>query len=113
MANPLKPELEIVLDKPYKARLTIDAIMQIEQKLGCGIIKLVTNVQNMDILLQDVVSVLTPALRGGGNDVQEADVKKMVSQVGIIKATEVMANLLVSCLAVDSEENEKGKKDIA
>ena len=33
MANPLKAEVEIVLDKPYKVRLTIDAIMQIEQNL--------------------------------------------------------------------------------
>ena len=92
MANPLKAEVEIVLDKPYKVRLTIDAIMQIEQKLGCGIIKLVTQIQAMDILLQDVVSVLTPALRGGGNNFTE---KGINGDILSTKRAFLMGNALV------------------
>ena len=110
MANPLKAELEVVLDKTYKVRLTIDSIIGIEQKLGIGIIKLVNNLSTMDYSVSDIVAVLTPALRGGGNDVQEADVKKIVSSVGIIKSTEVMSNILVSSLAAE-QEGDIAKKD--
>ena len=110
MANPLKAELEVVLDKTYKVRLTIDSIMGIEQKLGIGIIKLVNNLSTMDYSVSDIVADLTPALRGGGNDVQEADEKKIVASVGIIKSTEVMSNILVSSLAAE-QEGDIAKKD--
>ena len=52
-------------------------------------------------------------IRGGGNNFTEKDVKKIVSEVGIIKTTEVMASMLVSCLSVEDEEKIEVKKDIA
>ena len=110
MANPLKSEIEITLDKVYTARLTIDAIIRIEQKLGVGIIKLVNNLSSMEITISDIISVLTPALRGGGNDLQEDDVKKIIASVGIIKCTEVVSQILVESLAAD-QEGEIAKKD--
>ena len=111
MANPLKAEIDIELDKSYKARLTIDAIMQIEDRLGIGIIKLVNNLQTMEIRVSDIVTVLTPALRGGGNDFQEADVKKIVANTGIIKSTEIMSRLLVESLAAEQEEDAVKKEE--
>ena len=35
----------------------------------------------MEITISDIISVLTPALRGGGNDLQEEDVKKIVENL--------------------------------
>ena len=41
MTNPLKGEIEIELGgQTYKGRLTIDAIIKIEESCNCGIIKL-------------------------------------------------------------------------
>lgn len=105
MTNPLKAQINLDLGgKSYKARLTIDSIIQIEQSTGCGIIKLAQKMSEADIRMMDLISVLTPALRGGGNDLQENDVKKIVSEVGIIDSAKAVAQLLTSSLTADSNE---------
>jgi hypothetical protein len=114
MANPLKAQVDINLGgTDYKARLTIDAIMQIEEKLNCGILKLITRIADSDVRMTDLISVLTPALRGGGNDISEKDVKNIVSDSGIINTTKVVAELLAQSLQVeDQEEDAKKKEDL-
>jgi len=114
MANPLKAQVDINLGgTDYKARLTIDAIMQIEEKLNCGILKLITRIADSDVRMTDLISVLTPALRGGGNDVSEKDVKKIVGDSGIIDTTKCVAELLAKSLqSEDTEEVEKKKEEL-
>lgn len=108
MANPLKAQVNITLgDTDYKARLTIDAIIQIEEKVGCGIIKLATRMGDADIRMVDLLSVLTPALRGGGNNIQEKEVKKIVSEVGIVATAKAVAELLAASLQPPEEEGEE------
>tara|TARA_R110001592_G_scaffold153992_1_gene382846 strand:- start:2247 stop:2597 length:351 start_codon:yes stop_codon:yes gene_type:complete len=115
MANPLKGELTLNLaGKDYKARLTIDAIMQIEDACNCGIIKLATKMGEADIRMSEILHVLLPALRGGGNDIQRKDVLKIVQEAGIVKSTAAVANLLAKSLTDDSEEEaDEGKQEQA
>ena len=111
MANPMKGQIKLKLgDKEYNARLTIDAIMQIEDAVGCGIIKLATKMADADIKMTDVVTVLLHALRGGGKDLQESDVKKIVQKTGIVEATTAVANLIAQSLTNDQEQEEGKKK---
>lgn len=113
MANPLRNQIQVKLDKNYKARLTIDAIMQIEDAVGCGIIKLAQNMSDADIRMSHIVEILTPALRGGGHDIQQSDVKKIIAKVGIVQATTVVADILTKTLtttADDGGENTPSKK---
>jgi len=111
MANPMKGQIKLKLgDKEYNARLTIDAIMQIEDAVGCGIIKLATKMADADIRMSDVVAVLLHALRGGGKDLQESDVKKIVQKTGIVEATTAVANLIAQSLTNDQEQEEGKKK---
>jgi len=108
MANPLKAQVDITLGgTDYKARLTIDAIIQIEEKVGCGIIKLATRMGDADIRMADLLSVLTPALRGGGNNIQEKEVKKIVSEVGIVATAQAVAELLAASLQPPKEEGDE------
>ena len=113
MANKLKGETTVNLaGKDYKARLTIDAIMQIEEACDCGIIKLATKMGDADIRMSDVIHVLLPALRGGGNDFQRKDIIKIVQNAGIVKATAAVANLIAQSLTDDSEEEtDEGKQE--
>ncbi len=113
MANPLKGEITVQLaDKDYKCRLTVDAIMQIEDACDCGVIKLATKMSEGDIRLNEIINVLTPALRGGGNDLQRKDVVNIVQEAGIVKATAAVANLLAKSLTDDSEEaTDEGKQE--
>ena len=108
MANPLKAQVDIKLgDTDYKARLTIDAIIQIEEKVGCGIIKLATRMGDADIRMVDLLSVLTPALRGGGNNIQEKEVKKIISEIGIVATAQAVAELLTASLQPPKEEGDE------
>jgi len=113
MANKLKGETTLNLaNKEYKARLTINAIMQIEDACNMGVIKLAQNMSEGDIRLTHIISVLLPALRGGGNDLQEHDVINIVQNAGIVKATTAVANLLAQSLTDDStEETDEGKQE--
>ena len=113
MANKLKGEVTVALaGKDYKCRLTIDAIMQIEDSCDCGIIKLATKMSEADIRLSEIINVLTPALRGGSNDVQHKVVVLIVQNAGIVKATAAVANILAKSLTDDSEEaTDEGKQE--
>lgn len=109
MTNPLKGEIEVELNsKTYKTRLTVDSIMQIEDELDIGIIKLATKMAEGDIRVSHIVAVLHPALRGGGNDVDRKDVVKLVSDTGVVKSTTAVATLLTQTLT-DENANDEGK----
>ena len=113
--NKLKGEILLNLaGKDYKARLTMNAIMQIESACNCGIIKLATRMSEADIRMTDIIEVLLPALRGGGNDLNRKDVIEIVENAGIVKSTTAVANLLSNTLTDDSqEETDEGKLEEA
>lgn len=105
MTNPLKGQIEVTLgSNTYKARLTVDAIITIETAVGCGIIKLAQKMAEADIRITDLIAVLHAALRGGGNDLQEKDISKIIQDVGIVEATRCVAELVTQSLTADSEE---------
>ena len=111
MTNPLKGQIEVTLgSKTYKARLTMDSIIQIENDCNCGIIKLATKMGDADIRMSEIINVLTPALRGGGNDLTKKDVMNLVQNSGIVNATTAVATLLAETLTDDSmEATDEGK----
>ena len=111
MTNPLKGEVLVELaGEEYKARLSLDAIMKLEQTLGMGIVKLMMNLSEANVRITDLVAVLVAALRGGGNDVKDAEVKNIVSDAGLMEATKVVSELLAAGLTADSEEEAPAKK---
>ena len=111
MPNPLKGEVRVELaGEEYKARLSLDAIMKLEQTLGMGIVKLMMNLSEANVRITDLVAVLVAALRGGGNDVKDAEVKNIVSDAGLMEATKVVSELLAAVLTADSEEEAPAKK---
>ena len=112
MTNPLKGEIEIELaGQTYKARLTVDSIMRIEDELDCGIIKLATKMAEADIRMSHIIAVLLPALRGGGNNFERKDVIKLVTDTGIVNATTAVATLLTRTLTDSESEDDEGKSE--
>ena len=89
MTNPLKGQIEVKLgSKTYKCRLTMNAIMEIEDACNCGIIKLATKMAEADIRMS-----------------------KIVQDAGIINSTTAVANLLSQSLTDNSkEEADEGKQ---
>ena len=110
MTNPMKGEVEVQLgDKSYSCRLTLDSLIKIATALDTGILKIAQNMAEGNVRLSDVISILLPALRGGGNDLQQKDVIKIVEEVGIVRSTVVAAELLASTIS-DPQGETEGKK---
>jgi|TARA_A100001011_G_scaffold64180_1_gene64792 hypothetical protein len=108
MTNPLRGEVNIELgSETYKARLNIDALVRIETELDQGILKLATRIAQADVRISELITVLKAALRGGGNDLQEKDVGKIITDIGIVQASTEVAKLLATTLSDPEEREEK------
>lgn len=109
MTNPMKGEMTIELGgEQYACRLTVDSLIKIETELNQGILAITQRISDADVRLNDLSVILYHALRGGGKDVSQTDVRKIISSTGIIPCTTAVANLLVSVLSdPDAEESEK------
>ena len=112
MTNPLKGEIQLNLGgTDYKARLTMDAIMQIEGSVGCGILKLAQRMADGDVRVTDLMAVLTPALRGGGNIFQPKDVIKLVEKAGLVSAAGAVASLLTESISPTEDSMEESEEE--
>tara|TARA_Y100000114_G_C11757516_1_gene327734 strand:+ start:789 stop:1139 length:351 start_codon:yes stop_codon:yes gene_type:complete len=116
MVNPQRGELLLKLGKEnLKARLTIDAIIRIEQTVGTSIVQIAQRLSEGKSTILEVLNVLTPAIKGGGNDINEKKVKDMIWSAGLIEgmrcAGEVLTVALNSGLSDEgNEEAEENKK---
>ena len=113
MTNPLKGETQITLgNEDFTCRLTIDSLIKVEEEIGMGIIKLVAKLSNeMDMPIKHQLSILYHALRGGGNDLTQKQVKELVTKNGLIKTTQVILIMLTETLndEDDGEKKEEGE----
>ncbi len=101
--NPLKAEkiLNFPNNVEYKTRMSLDTIMKIEEKLGTSLIQVANKLSQGGILLTEIVIILTYAIRAGGNDVKENDIKELVSEIGYVESIKVTGQLLTNALKVD------------
>jgi len=94
-------------DKTYKARMSLDTIMRVEEALGTSILKVGNKLATADITLLDIITILTLAIRAGGNDIKDSDIKKDVSEIGLVEAMKLTGELLTLALNVDPDNSEK------
>ena len=108
MTNPMKGEIKITLgEEEYKTRLTIDAIIKIEAALDKGILSITQRLSEADIRVNDLVVILTHALCGGGNNVKEKDVMKLVGDAGLVPCCQAVAELLTSTLVSKNDSKQR------
>ena len=113
MANPLKGEVEVTIgSETYKCRLTIDALVRIEDELDAGILELAQNISMAKIRIRTLLVVLRHALRGGGNDFDDKKIGQIISKVGIVVASTEVAKLLAATLTDNDSEEEVDKKKV-
>ena len=118
MTNPLKGEVQVNLGtEVYNCRLTIDAIIKIETQLDKGILHVTQRLAEADIRVSELSVILLHALRGGGNDIDEKEVKRLIQEHGIVVCCQAVAELLTSVLMKDVnddlEESSSSKKEEA
>ena len=111
--NKLKAEKILKFDDvEYKARMSIDSIIRIENALGFSILKLGNKLAQADITLTEIISVITLASRSGGNNLQDKEVKKLISQIGLLEAIKMAGELVTLALNVDDDTDEEKKSQI-
>lgn len=99
MTNPMRGELEVNLaGQTYKTRLTIDGMMRLESQIGKGVIRFAQDLSQADASVSDVIKTLTIAIRGGGNKIDDTEVKKLVMQHGLASSLAVVGEILTNAL---------------
>ena len=77
------------------------SIVQTAQKLSEG-----------KATIEEIINVLTPAIRGGGNDVDATKVKQMIWKGGLVNGMRCAGEILTTALnsGLDNEGNEEAEK---
>ena len=105
MENPKRGEMTITLgETTYKGRLTLDVTQRIERALGRGIVKIAQSLSEADITTEQIVAVITPVIRAGGNNVTEKDIKSLVWEAGVAKSLAVCTQIIGQILGVEEDE---------
>ena len=82
--------------------------MRIENANGCSVIKTAKKLSDGECLVTEVVNVIQPALKGGGNDLNHNDVAKMVWEAGLIEGMRVAGEILT--VALNSGAKDEGNE---
>ena len=111
MTNLLKAEktLNFPNDKTYQAKMSLDTIMGIESALNSSILAVANKLSGGGLTLTDIITIITLSVRAGGNNVKDADVKELISEIGLVKAVENVGDLLTMALTSDSEQSDEKK----
>ena len=106
--NPRRGEISIKLgEKTFKGKVTLDAMMRIENSMQLGIVKIAQRLSDGDITLSEIGTILTPVIRGGANDISEQDVMKLVWQSGMMEGMKIVGEIISMALSPDNEKKAK------
>jgi len=105
MANKHRGEMKISLGgEDYNTRLNFDSIARIEGATGQSVIRLAQSIGDTSIGLQQLSIVLYQAIKGGGNDVTDKDVNKIIWEAGIVAAMGAAGEVLTNALIGGQDE---------
>lgn len=106
--NPRRGEISLQLGATqYKGRVTLDVLVRIESTLGCGLVKIAQRLQEGDLRVSDLLSIITPVVRAGGNDIDQKQIGDVVWQAGLAEGMRVAGEILAMALTA----GEAGKEE--
>tara|TARA_R100000773_G_scaffold44669_1_gene47216 strand:+ start:3123 stop:3407 length:285 start_codon:yes stop_codon:yes gene_type:complete len=92
--------------------MSLDTIIRIEQALNCSILKLGNKLAQADITMSEIISIVTLAIRAGGNNIQEKDVKGLIAEIGLLEAIKIAGELVTLALNVDDDTDDEKKSPV-
>jgi len=81
----------------------MDAIIKLEERFDSSIIKMATDLSSANIKMGVVIGIITIAIRGGGNDVNERSIKAKLYQIGLVEAYKIAGEILTTCIGGESD----------
>jgi hypothetical protein len=96
MPNRHRGEIEAVLDgEPYRLCLTLGALAELEDAFGADdMLALAERFEAGRLSARDAVRIIAAGLRGGGNDMDDAQVARMQASGGAAGYVDIVARLL-------------------
>ncbi len=105
MSNPKRGELKITLgNKSYTGRITLDVVQRIEMGLDMGIIKLAQAASEGSLKTTEMIFILTPVIRAGGNDITEKDVGQALWGAGLAGGIKAIGEIIAVILGSGGDE---------
>ena len=112
MTNPKRGEIKITLgDQTYDGRVTLDVVMRIERQMGKGIVKIAQSLSEADISTFEVVGILTPVIKAGGNNVDEKAIGKAVGEAGLANGIAQCGEILALALGAGGDEGNEDEAE--
>ena len=112
MTNPKRGELKIVLGKKkYKGKVTLDVVMRIERQMGKGIVKIAQSLSEADISATEIINILTPVIRAGGNDIDDKEVGKAVWEAGLAQGIAGCSEIIAQALGAGGDEGNEAEAE--
>ena len=107
-----KGELQLSLGKQkLTARLTIDSLIRIENSIGGSIVQIAQRLSEGKATVTEIVNVLTPAIKGGGNDVDAKQVQQWVWEAGLIEGMRCAGEIVTMALNSGQNEGNEGAEE--
>lgn len=105
-ANHLRGEIEAELDgRTMRLCLTLGALAELEQALGAqGLGGLLDRIGSGRLGAADMIAVIGAGLRGGGNEVSDAEVAAMRPAAGAAGFARILADLIAATFPPAAEE---------
>lgn len=102
MHNPWRGEIELELQgRQFVLRPSFQAISQLEQTLGCGILCLVRRMQSGDVRLGDIVAIIEAGICGSGGSIDREWLGETVLRHGLTKVMPDIVRFLQAALGVE------------
>lgn len=104
--NPRRGEVSLQLGATqYKGRVTLDVLVRIESTLGCGLVKIAQRLQEGDLRVSDILAIITPVVRAGGNDIDQKQIGDVVWAAGLAEGMRVAGEILAVALTAGEPGN--------
>ena len=102
MANAIRGELDIELNgSKYKTKLSLNSLIVLERELGRSLIKVTQDLQTGDLPLVEIILILKTALKGGGAEISEMELKKLICCAGNGSALGEVAKIITNSIVGD------------
>ena len=104
MTNPQRGELKISLgEKQFTGRVTLDTLMRIENSLGMGLVKIAQKLREGDLRVNELLTIITPVVRAGGNNIDQKEVGEVIWSAGLAEAMRVAGEIIAYALTAGGE----------
>lgn len=91
-------------DQTWTARVTMDGIARIETACNTGIVKILGRLTDGELTTTEIINILHPIIKGGGNDVSVKEIETAVWDAGLADSMRAVGEIIGTALSGGDKE---------